>query len=145
MINNNFNVICKKSNQTSVSDADRNIPTLDPTDNAGNSVNFVSGTIRLPSGWDFSVCIGDGQTEVRFLSSPFNSAFIFSVNFSQVLSGSGPPMSLLFGRCYPNLSISVVSKHRLISNIKRQIAGVEKFCSSSLSQVGTKTPNISPL
>ena len=29
------------------------------TDNAGNSVNLVSGIIRLPSGWDFSLCIGD--------------------------------------------------------------------------------------
>ena len=29
------------------------------TDNAGNSVNLVSGIIRLPSGRDFSVCTGD--------------------------------------------------------------------------------------
>ena len=56
--NNNFNVIGKKNNQTSVSDADREIPALGSTDNAGNSVNLVSGIIRLPSGWDFSVCIG---------------------------------------------------------------------------------------
>ena len=32
-----------------------------------------------------------------------------------------------FGRCYPSL----VNLHRLISNIKRQIAGVEKSCSST--------------
>ena len=25
----------------------------------GKKNNFVSGIIRLPSGWDFSVCIGD--------------------------------------------------------------------------------------
>ena len=49
----------KKNNQSSVSDADREIPTLGSTDNAGNSVNLLSGIIRLPSGWDFSVCIGD--------------------------------------------------------------------------------------
>ena len=49
----------KKSNQTSVSDADREIPTHGSTDNAGNSVNLVSGIIRLPSGWNFSVCIRD--------------------------------------------------------------------------------------
>ena len=59
IINNNFNVIGKKNNQTLVSDADREIPTLWSTDNAGNSVNLVSGIILLPSGWDLSVCIGD--------------------------------------------------------------------------------------
>ena len=52
-----FNVIGKKNNQTSVSDADREIPTLGLTNNAGNSVNFVSGIIRLPLVLDFSVCI----------------------------------------------------------------------------------------
>ena len=52
MINNNFNIIGEKNNQTSVSDADREIPTLGSTDNAGNSVNLVSGIISLPSGWD---------------------------------------------------------------------------------------------
>ena len=30
-----------------------------PSDNIGNSVNLVSGIIRLPSGWDFSGGIGD--------------------------------------------------------------------------------------
>ena len=43
--------------KSSVSDADREIPTLKSTDNAGNSVNLVSGIIRLPSGRDISVCI----------------------------------------------------------------------------------------
>ena len=57
MIFKKFNVIGKKNNQTSVFDADREIPTLGSTDNAGNSVNLVSGFIRLPSGWDFFVCI----------------------------------------------------------------------------------------
>ena len=46
----------KKNNQSSVSNADREIPTLGSTDNARNSVNLVSGIIRLPSRWDFSVC-----------------------------------------------------------------------------------------
>ena len=45
--------------QTSVSDADRDIPILEATDNAENSVNLVSGIIRLPSGWDSSVFIED--------------------------------------------------------------------------------------
>ena len=56
----NFNVIGKKYNQTLVSDADREIPTLGSTDNAGNSVNLVSINIRLPSGWNFLICIDDG-------------------------------------------------------------------------------------
>ena len=60
MINTIFNVIGKKHNQTSVSDADREMPTLRSMDNAGNSVNLVSSIIRLPSGWDFSVCIRGG-------------------------------------------------------------------------------------
>ena len=44
---------CKQNNLSSVSKADGS------TDNAGNSVNLIFGTIRLPSSWDFSVCIGD--------------------------------------------------------------------------------------
>ena len=59
MINKNFNAIVNENNQTFVSDADPEIPTLGSTDNAGNSVNLVSGIIRLPSSWDFSVCIRD--------------------------------------------------------------------------------------
>ena len=41
----------------------REIPTLRSTDNAGNSVNLVSGIVRLPSGWDFSVQL---ETDDRF-------------------------------------------------------------------------------
>ena len=55
----NCNVIGKKNNQTSVSDADRDIQTLRSTDNAGNSANLVSDIICLLSGWDFLVCNGD--------------------------------------------------------------------------------------
>ena len=51
-----FNAIGKKNNQTSVSDAGRQIATLGSKDNAGKSVNLVSGIIRSPSGWDFSIC-----------------------------------------------------------------------------------------
>ena len=42
-----------KWNLLSVSDADREIPTQE------NEVYRLSGVIRSPSGWDFSVCIGD--------------------------------------------------------------------------------------
>ena len=54
-----FPVIGKKNNQSSVFDADQEIPTLGSTDNAGNSVNLVSGIIRLLSGLNFSACIED--------------------------------------------------------------------------------------
>ena len=54
-----YNVIGKKNNQTLVSGADQEIPTLESTDNAGNSVNLVFSIIRLPSGLNFLVCIGD--------------------------------------------------------------------------------------
>ena len=58
MNNNVFNFIGKKNNQTSVADADREVPTLGSAENAGNSINLVFDIIRLPSGWDFSICIG---------------------------------------------------------------------------------------
>ena len=54
-----FPVIGMKNNQSLVSDAGEEISTLGSTDNAGKSVNLVSGIICLPLGWDFSVCIGD--------------------------------------------------------------------------------------
>ena len=60
MINNIFKCHSgKKKNQTLASDADREIPTPGSAVNAGNSVNLISIIIRLPSSWDFSVCIGD--------------------------------------------------------------------------------------
>ena len=40
-----FPIIGKKNNQSSASDADQEIPTLGSTDNAGNSINLVSGII----------------------------------------------------------------------------------------------------
>ena len=43
-----FPIIGKKNNQSSVSDADREIPTLGSTDNAGNSINLVSGISVYP-------------------------------------------------------------------------------------------------
>ena len=43
-----FNVIGKINNQTLVSDASREIPTLGSTDNVGQVVNLVSGIIRSP-------------------------------------------------------------------------------------------------
>ena len=49
MISSNFYVIGKKNYQTSVSDTDREIPTIGSTDNAGNSANLVSRIIRLLS------------------------------------------------------------------------------------------------
>ena len=45
-----FQRIGKTNNQSFVSNADREIPTLRSTDNAGNSVNLISNIIHLPSG-----------------------------------------------------------------------------------------------
>ena len=47
MINNNLNGIDKKHNQTSGSDADREIPTLGPTDNAENAEQDNGGKVVL--------------------------------------------------------------------------------------------------
>ena len=63
MINNNFNVTGKKNNQTTVSNADREIPTLGSVDNAGNSVNFVSGIICYPQVGIFLFAL---ETDDRF-------------------------------------------------------------------------------
>ena len=63
-----FPIIGKKNNQSSVSDAERKIPTLGSTDNASNSVNIVSGIIRLPSG---GISRFASETDDRFyLSQP---------------------------------------------------------------------------
>ena len=52
-----FNVIDKTYYQSSVSNADQEFPTLGSKDNVENSVKLVSGSICLPSGWNFLVCI----------------------------------------------------------------------------------------
>ena len=54
-----FLIICKINNQSSVANADSEIPTLGSMDNAGNWVNLISGIILLSLGWDFSYCIRD--------------------------------------------------------------------------------------
>ena len=48
MINNYLNGIGKQNNQTSVSDADSEIPIIGSTDNAGNSVNLVPALSVYP-------------------------------------------------------------------------------------------------
>ena len=64
MICSIFTAIGKKVHQTSVSDADQEIPTLGSKDNAGNSVHCVSGIICAPSVWDFLLCIGDQVVKI---------------------------------------------------------------------------------
>ena len=68
MIVNNYNVIDtrKKTNQSLVSIADREIPTLGSPDNARNLVNLVSSIIHLPSAWDFWSA---SETDDRFCLS----------------------------------------------------------------------------
>ena len=63
---NVFNFIGKKNNQTLVSDADQEIPTFGSTDNAGNSVNLVSGIILLLS---VGISRSASETDVRFYLS----------------------------------------------------------------------------
>ena len=59
-----FLTIGKKINQSSALNADQENPTLGSMDYAGNSVNRISGIIRLPSGWDFS--LSAPETDDRF-------------------------------------------------------------------------------
>ena len=63
-----FNVIGKKSNETSFSDAGREIPTLGSTDNAGNLVNLVSGIIRILRGGGGG-SLSASETDDRFYLS----------------------------------------------------------------------------
>ena len=69
-----FNVIGKKNNQTSVSDADREIPTLGSTDNARNSVNLVSGINRYPR---FGISLSESKTDDRFYLPHAFTSLIF--------------------------------------------------------------------
>ena len=50
-----FSIIGKKINQSSVSDADQEIPTIGSTDNAENSVSLISGIIRFSLGVGISL------------------------------------------------------------------------------------------
>ena len=61
-----FPIIGMKINQPLVPDADQEILTLQSTDKQGNLVNLFSGTIHLPSGWDFTVRIRD-QPQILFI------------------------------------------------------------------------------
>ena len=77
-------MISKKNNHSSVSGADREIPTLGSTDNAGNSENRISGIIRLPSGWDFSVC-NDQRPMMGSIFHTYKTEFVL---FLAVLANS---------------------------------------------------------
>ena len=84
-----YSRISKKNTQSLVSNADREIPTLGSTDNAGNEVYRVSGTIRLPSGWDISVCI---RTNDRIYLSYYLWCYYFpfgAMNGMWNLNGQG--------------------------------------------------------
>ena len=68
MINNDFNGIGKKNKETSVSDVDREIPTLGSTNYTGNSVNFVSALSVYPR---IGISRSASETDDRFcLSKP---------------------------------------------------------------------------
>ena len=59
-----FSVICKKNNQTLVSDAVREIPALGSTYNAGNWVNLVSGFSVYPR---LLISRSASETDDRFI------------------------------------------------------------------------------
>ena len=59
-------VIDKKNNQSLVSDADREIPTLGSTNNAGNLVNLDSGIILFPR---VQISRSASETDDRFFFS----------------------------------------------------------------------------
>ena len=61
-----FHRIGKKNKQTSVSNADQEIPTLRSTDNVGNLVNLVSPIILYPQ---VGLSLSASETEDRFYLS----------------------------------------------------------------------------
>ena len=74
-----------KNNLLSVSDVDSEIATRGWTDNAGNDVYRVSGTVRWHEGWDFSACIGVRcliiflTYDFKYYYSSFAISFIFDI------------------------------------------------------------------
>ena len=114
----NFNVIGKKNNQTANSDADREIPTLGSTDNSGNSINLVSGIIRLPSD---GISLTALETDDIFYS--FDSTSIF---FSSQWA-FGDKMTSYPRRC------DVITSHRsgydviLVPNAHWDISFISKY------------------
>ena len=62
-----YSIIGTKSNQSSTSDSDREIPTFGSTDNAGNSVNLVFDIIRSPR---VGISLSPSETNDRFYLSP---------------------------------------------------------------------------
>ena len=61
-----YNVIGKKNNQTSFSDADREIPTRWSTHKAGNEVNLFSALSVSPR---FGISLSESETDDRFYFS----------------------------------------------------------------------------
>ena len=68
MTTDNFNIIGKKYNQTSVSDADREIRSLGLTDNAGNRVSALSIYPRV------GISLSASETDEKILFV-FNNCF----------------------------------------------------------------------
>ena len=60
----------KKNNKTSVSDAEREIPTLESTENAGNSVNLVPALSFYPR--VVGISLFASETNDRFCLLPRN-------------------------------------------------------------------------
>ena len=89
MINSNiFTVIGKKNNQTSFSDAAREIPTLGSTDNTRHSVNLVSGIIRWPLPGHVAQSVGPLTRKSEVLGSIPGLATYFRFSFRFFKKGS---------------------------------------------------------
>ena len=106
-----FPIKGKKNKQSSVSDADQEISTLGLTDKAGNSVNLVFGILRIPSGWDFSVCI-EYDDRLYLSSLSLNKFATFSTFSSFFADKVLPRNSLLLATVRPLLDSHT---HRLIA------------------------------
>ena len=74
------NFLGKIHNQTTVFDADREIPTLESTKNAGNSVNLVSGVIRLSFSFTFLFFSQIFLLNYLFTDSVNNIIYFFCYN-----------------------------------------------------------------
>ena len=79
----------KINNQSSVSNADREIPTLGSTDNAGNEVNLVPALSVYPR---FGIALSASETDDRFYLYHIDNAKLVTrlydkrndINFSEV-------------------------------------------------------------
>ena len=89
----------RKNNQTSVSDADGEIPTLGSMDNAGNLVNHISAlSVYLPVGISLSALVTNGRFYLYIQFSSYKAEYqnLFSSNHQNILTKILNLRNLLF-------------------------------------------------